>query len=138
MLELIPFATMVAELRAPLMLAGTPAGTRLIFEVESGSIKGDRINATMKGSANADWLVIGPDGTGTLDVRALAQTDDGALVYIQYFGRVDTSAGLGAPVYATPRFETGDERYAWLNKIQVVGKGFTEGSTLTYDLYELR
>jgi hypothetical protein len=38
----------------------------------------------------------------------------------------------------TPRFETGDVRYAWLNRIQAVGKGNLEGSRLTYDWYELR
>jgi flavin reductase (DIM6/NTAB) family NADH-FMN oxidoreductase RutF len=30
---------------------------------------------------------------------------------------------LTSPVYTTPRFETGDERYAWLNKMQAVMKG---------------
>ena len=48
------------------------------------------------------------------------------------------AAGAGAPVYATPRFETGDERYRWLNRVQAVGKGVLHGSTLTYELYELR
>jgi hypothetical protein len=137
-LELIPLGTMIAELRDPIVLAGTPAGTRLIFEVASGKIVGDRLNGTMEGAANADWLTLGPDGTGTLDVRALVRTDDDALVFVHYNGRVDLSAGPGAPVYSAPRFDTGDERYAWLNRIQAVGKGALEGSTLTYELYELR
>jgi hypothetical protein len=41
-------------------------------------------------------------------------------------------------VYATPRFETGDERYRWLNRIQAVGKGAFDGTTLAYQVYELR
>jgi hypothetical protein len=129
---------MTAQLSTPFMLDGTPAGSRWIFEVESGALEGDRLRAKLKGVAAADWLVIGPDGTGTLDVRVLVETDDGALVFIQYNGRVDTSKGLDAPVYSTPRFETGDKRYLWLNKIQAVGKGRFEGSTLTYELFELR
>lgn len=137
-LELIPLATFTAELRAPLVLDGTPAGGRWIFEVASGTITGDRIQATVTGSANADWLVLGPDGVGTLDVRVVVETHDGALIFIQYNGRVDLSAGGGAPVYAAPRFDTGDERYAWLNKIQAAGKGSFEGSTLVYQIYELR
>ena len=36
----------------------------------------------------------------------LLETDDGALVFIQYHGRVDIGAGRGAPLYSTPRFET--------------------------------
>jgi hypothetical protein len=137
-LELVPLGTMTVELRDPLVLGGTPAGTRMIFEVEGGAIKGERLNAVVKGQANADWLLVGPDGTGTLDVRALAETDDGALVFVQYLGKVDLSGGPGAPVYSTPRFETGDDRYRWLNPVQAVGKGTLVGSTLTYELYELR
>ncbi len=137
-LTLVPLATMVAELRPPRVLPNTPAGTRMIYEVVSGSISGERLNAKLVGDAAADWLLVGPDGTGTLDVRSLVQTDDGALVFLQYHGRVDLSAGADAPLFSTPRFETGDKRYSWLNKLQAVGKGSLVGTTLTYELYELR
>jgi len=137
-LELIPLGTMTAELRKPLVLRGTPVGDRLIYEVESGQIEGERLRGKLKGQSAADWLVASPDGTGTLDVRALVETDDGALVFLHYTGRVDLTAGAGAHLYSTPQFETGDDRYRWLNKIQAVGKGTMRGTTLTYELYELR
>ena len=139
MIELIPLCTMTAVLRTPFVLRGTPAGDRLIFEVAEGSIVGERLNATLKGQAAADWLVIGPDGTGTLDVKVLVGTDDGALVFVQYHGRVDTTTP-GSPTYATPRFETGDERYRWLNTLHAVGKGTlaADGTTLTYEICEVR
>ena len=87
----------------------------------------------------ADWLTIGPEGTGTVDVRVAFETDDGAVVFAQYNGRLDTSKGVGgAPVYAAPRFETGDERYKWLNLVQGASKGSVEGTKLTYEVYELR
>jgi hypothetical protein len=136
-IELVPLAIMTAELAPPFMLAGTPVGNRVIFEVVSGTLEGERINAKMKGSAAADWLTVGPDATGSIDVRALVETDDGALVFIQYQGRVDSSSPSG-PVYIAPRFETGDERYRWLNRVQAVGKGFFDGTTLTYELCEVR
>jgi hypothetical protein len=41
-------------------------------------------------------------------------------------------------VYAAPLFETGDERYAWLNRIQAVAKGTLDGPTLTYEIAEMR
>jgi len=137
-LELIPFGTMTAVLRRPLVLPGTPAGDRLIYEVESGHIDGDRVRGKLKGHSGADWLIVGPEGTGTLDVRALIETDDGALVFIHYRGRVDVSQGPGAPLFAAPLFETGDDRYRWLNRIQTVGKGTLHGTTLSFELYELR
>jgi hypothetical protein len=134
---LVPLCTMWADLRRPHVLKGTPAGDRAIYEVEAGGIEGERFRATVKGNANADWLIVGPDGTGTLDVRVLAETDDGALIFVQYHGRVDPTSAEG-PVYNAPRFETGDERYAWLNRIQAVGKGWIEGKRLTYQVYEVR
>jgi len=136
-MELVPLATMTATLSPPFMLAGTPVGNRVIFEVESGSIEGERIRAKLKGRAAADWLTVGPDDTGTIDVRALVETDDGALVFIQYQGRVDSNSPSG-PVYIAPKFETGDDRYRWLNRVQAVGKGFFDGTTLTYELCEVR
>ena len=135
--ELVPLATMVAELAAPFMLPETPVGNRIIFEVVSGTVEGERIRAKMKGNAGADWLRVGPDGTGTIDVRALVETDDGALVFIQYEGRVDSNSPSG-PIYIAPKLETGDDRYRWLNRVQAVGKGFFDGATITYELYEVR
>jgi hypothetical protein len=96
----------------------------------------------MKGTAIADWASIGPDGTCQLDVRATMETDDGALIYIQYNGRCDLSGGFEAagPVYAAPRFETGDPRYAWLNKVQAVQKGEYDVAKgeIVCQIYEVR
>ena len=137
-IELVPLATFVIELADPLVLPNTPAGMRVIVEVRSFHSEGERLRGTMKGAAAADWMIIGPDGTGTLDVRATMETDDGATVFIYYQGRRDFSQGMDAPIYTAPKFDTGDERYAWLNKIQAVGKGTLDGSTLTYEVYEVR
>jgi hypothetical protein len=68
----------------------------------------------------------------------MMETDDGAVIYVTYQGRRDFSQGLDAPIYTAPRFDTGDERYAWLNKIQAAAKGNVEGTTLTYEVCELR
>jgi len=62
---------------------------------------------------------------------------------MQYNGKnaSDCSPGfqLPATIYVTPRFETGDERYTWLNRIQAVGKGTVhEDLSLDYEWYEVR
>jgi hypothetical protein len=134
-LELVPLGRTTITVRSPAMLSGTPVGTRAIIEVGEARFEGERINASAKGRANADWATFRPDGTATLDVRVLLETDDGALIYVTYGGRMDLST---MTVYSTPQFETGDERYAWLNGIQAVGKGTTDGTTLVYDVFELR
>jgi Protein of unknown function (DUF3237) len=131
-IELVSLGTMVTLLRAP-----HSVGNRLIFELEDGWIEGERVNAKMKGQSSADWLTLSPEGIGTLDVRALCETDDGALVFIQYNGRIDMNSA-DAPVYSAPRFDTADERYRWLNAVQAVGKGTFDGGRLEYELYEVR
>lgn len=138
MMELIPLGVMTAQLRKPLRFPKTPAGDRLIYEVESGTFSGDRLSGVLHGSSSADWLTIGPHGTATLDVRSVLRTHDDALVYLHYSGRVDVSNGFGAPLYAAPLFETGDDRYRWLNRVQAVAKGVMDGLVLTYEVCEVR
>ncbi len=142
-IELVPLATLQVQLKPPIEVGAGCAGTRVIVEVASIQVKGDRLNAEMMGGAVADWLLIGPEGTGTLDVRAALRTDDGAIIFMQYNGKLgsDLSQGLQLPTtaYVAPRFETCDERYAWLNRIQAVGKGTVhEDLSLDYEWYEVR
>lgn len=138
-LELVPLARASIELAAPFVLPDTPAGTLLIFEVTDAVFEGERLRGRMVGRAAADWLRMSPAGVGTLDVRATIETHDGALVYVAYTGRINTNADR-VFVYGTPQFNTGDERYAWLNAIQCVykGVGSADATHLDYDCYELR
>ena len=136
--ELIPLGNITIDLRPPQVLQGTPSGTRMVFEVESAKWNGDRISATSVGQSAADWMSVSASGVGTLDVRAMMQTDDGALIFVQYNGRTNMLEPGVAPIYAAPRFETGDERYAWLNLVQAVSTGTLDGMTLTYEIYEVR
>ena len=136
-IELVPLMNVEIALTDPLIVGEGPAGNRLIFEVASAKFDGERLRGTHKGNAGADWLTICADGTGTLDVRALLETDDGALIFVQYGGRTDVGTP-NAPIYAAPTFETSDQRYRWLNKVQAVAKGTLDGSTLTYEIYEVR
>ena len=136
--ELIPLGTADVGLSEPIMMPGTPSGTRVVIELTSVDYRGERLRAKLKGAAAADWAVVSPAGVGVMDVRFTLETDDGALIYVTYNGRVDLSGGLeGAIAYTAPRFETGDERYAWLNKIQAVAKGVIGEGVLRYELYEV-
>jgi hypothetical protein len=140
-IELVPLGMMHVELKPPIQVGSGPHGTRLIIEAASAQIKGDRLSGEMVGSSGADWLLIGPEGTATLDVRLAFRTDDGATIFTQYHGRADVSQGLNLPLtlYIAPRFETCDERYLWLNRIQAIGKGIVhEDFTLDWEWYEVR
>jgi hypothetical protein len=138
-IELVPLCTATITLKDPMVLPNTPSGMRTIIEVATAKLEGDRLSGTMKGAAGADWATIGLDMTCTVDVRMTFETHDGALLFVTYGGRIDLSKGPGqSPVYAAPLFETGDERYAWLNRIQAVAKGTLDGPTLTYEIAEVR
>ncbi len=134
-IELVPLGRLTLGLTEPLVLSDTPVGTFIVAELTSARFEGERLNASMKGVANADWLTISPDGTADLDVRILLETDDGALVYVQYGGRLVLATQTA---YSAPLFRTGDERYTWLNGVQAVAKGQTDGQTLVYDIHEMR
>jgi hypothetical protein len=140
-IELVPLCTATITLAEPFMLAGTPTGTRVIAEVADAVLEGERLSGRQRGSAAADWMTLSPALVGTLDVRALFETHDGALVYTWYHGRLDLSNGpSGATVYAAPLYETGDERYTWLNLVQAVAKGrlSDDATQLVYEICEVR
>lgn len=140
-LQLVPLCRLIGQLEPPIVLENTPSGTRYIFPVKGIRIEGERIKANMKGGLSADWATVSSTGVGTLDVRALVETEDGAAIFVHYPGRVDMAAGPGnAPVYASPLFDTGDPRYAWLAKIQAVAKGTItpDLSEVVYQVFEVR
>jgi hypothetical protein len=138
-ISLVPLATASIQLKPPIPIENGPFGRRMVFEVASAEFTG-RFNATLKGVACADWLLVAPDGTGTLDIRGTFETPEGAIVYVNYYGKCDLSGGLVFPVtiLVAPRFETSDPKYAWLNKVQAVGKGILdENLRLEYEWYEV-
>lgn len=138
-IELVPLCTATITLADPIVIPNTPSGTRIILETVDAVYEGGRLSGKQKGVAAADWMTVGPENTGTLDVRGALETHDGAIVYTSYRGRLDLSVPLGsAPIYAAPLYETGDDRYAWLNRVQAVAKGKLDGQMLTYEIFELR
>ena len=142
MIELVPLCTVVIDL-APSLVVGTgPAGDRSVGEIRGAIAQGDRLTATLAGPAAADWLVR-TGTTGVIDARMTLRTHDDALIFVQYGGRLDLSdPAAGITAYVAPVFETGDARYAWLNKVQAVGKGKLSlgaaGAELSYEFYEIR
>ena len=133
---LIPMGKMTVQLGAMIEIGAGPKGTRLVVDVPELKLESDRINATLATNDAADWLTMSEDGTlGSLDVRLTLKTDDGAMIYVEYGGRVDMATGL---VASAPTFQTGDDRYKWLNRVQAIGAGQVnlETGVLVYNLYE--
>lgn len=126
-----------------------PYGTRVVFSVTGGWAEGARIRGKVVG-AGGDWMLVGPDGYGRLDVRGQLETDDGATIYFSYGGLLErnakvqaASASRGQTGYddqyfrITPRLETGDARYAWVNQTLFVARGRLAGGAVEYEVFRL-
>ena len=126
---------MTVTLGESFVIKGGPVGTRIIAEVDTIEVTGDRLTASMVGKSAADWLTMGPDKTyGTLDVRATLKTDDDEIIFVEYQGRINLTDGS---VVSAPLFQTGAEQYDWLNRMQALGIGQNGPEQLIYELYEV-
>jgi hypothetical protein len=140
-----------ASLKPPIAVGAGPYGTRMFFEVIGGEFEGKRLNGKIL-SGGGDWLLASADGFSRLDVRIQLLTDDGAAIYGAYCGLLETNAKVQAALAdpksgtdfrdhyfrTTPRFETGDPRYAWLNQTLFVSEcRVLPGSIVQYSCYRV-
>ena len=123
--------------KPPIMIANGPRGTRVNVTAMSGTFEGPKLKGVVADSAGGDWVTLGADGTMFLDVRLTLMTDDGAAIYMTYTGVGQRNEDGSTVIRTVPRFETGAENYAWLNKVQGVGHGTTGKGTVTYEVYGL-
>lgn len=137
----------------PEVIGPTPAGFRLNVYVTGGEVNGPRANGKVL-PRGADWLTIRPDGIGILDVRATIETDDGALIYVEYnavsdagedgYQRfVEGNLPDTLEIRAVPRYLTSHPDYLWLNRLQCVNVGVVNLRDprqwiVSYDVYGLR
>jgi hypothetical protein len=136
-ITLTHLATATLKLGTPAYLPNTPRGIRAIVDVVSAQWEGERLKATLKPVAAADWALFTPDGTLHIDVRCTLETHDGALIHVTYTGRASVGPESTSPIIIAVTFETGDSRYTWLNQVQAIGRGIKgENNTLIYDIYQ--
>src|SRR5262249_10860167 len=128
--------TMTARLGPVAEIKDGPQGARHIFPVIGGSFEGPRLCGVFE-TPCGDWLTRRPDRSGKLDVRLTLRTEDGAYILMTYNGIVTKVDGRPS-IRTSPLFETGDERYAWLNSVQAVGIGGDAPGGVTYEVYALK
>ena len=133
----------------PAQVVSTPLGLRMTYVIKSGRVEGERLRGELL-PGGGDWLRVGNDRVGHVDVRATIRTDDGALIHFESGGVIRVAAdGLErlaggqalsfeeSYVRTTPRFETADERYAWLSAIVAVGQNVLAPGQVNYRIYEV-
>jgi hypothetical protein len=137
-------------LAPPQELGDTPQGRRRIIGITGGRFSGERLSGRVL-PGGADWQVIRADGVAELDARYTLETNDGALIYVRNRGYrhgpadVINKLASGQPVdpalyymRTTPRFETGEARYAWLNRIVCVATGARRPAAVELEVFEVQ
>ncbi|MGP4028150.1 DUF3237 domain-containing protein [Actinomadura sp. 3N407] len=143
---------LVVDLNPQLDMGAGPFGRRILFGGAGGTFDGPRLRGDVL-PGGGDWALFRPGGSMTLDVRLTLRTHDGALVYMGYGGRWITPPELRAAVAdpagrhrvdpagyyfrTNPLFETGSERYAWLNDIVCVGSGYLVEGGIAYKISQV-
>ena len=134
----------------PQDLGATPLGMRRIVPVTGGSFKGERVSGIVMPNAAADWILVRADGSIQLDVRLTLKTDDGELIYMNYRGIRNSSPEVSQRLTngelvdpseyyfrTAPVFETGAEKYAWMNNIISVAVGTRVPTEVRYKIFEI-
>jgi hypothetical protein len=140
-----------ATLQAPPEVIGpVPEGIRANFHITGGVATGPKVRGKLR-AVGADFATLRRDGMIVIDVQAVLETDDGALIALDY-------AGLGemgddgydkflrgelpkrVPLRTTPRLRSAHPAYQWLHRLQFVGVGEAnlETFTVAYDVYAVR
>jgi hypothetical protein len=149
-LNLQPLFRAEITLAAAQELGDTPHGRRRISPSTGGRVAGERLSGRVL-PGGADWQVVRTDGVAELDARYTIETADGALVYVANRGvrhgppEVIRKLAAGEPVdpalyymRTTPWFETGDARYAWLNRIVCVATGARRAAAVELEVFEIK
>ena len=149
-MTLQPLLRAEVTLAPPQELGDSPLGRRRIIPITGGSFRGEKLAGRVL-PGGADWQVIRADGVAELDARYTLETDDRALIYVRNFGyrhgpaEVLQRLAAGEPVdpslyymRTTPRFETGAERYRWLNRLICVATGARRAAAVELEVFEVK
>ncbi len=147
--DLVPVCRLSVTLDPIREMGPGRAGTRRIIPIVGGHVKGARLNGRLL-NLGADWQTIFADGLAELDTRYAMETDDGAIIEIRNYGyrhgpaEVLEAVARGEEVDPATyymrthaRLETGDPRYAWVNRTLFLGVGARLAGAVQVDLYAI-
>jgi Protein of unknown function (DUF3237) len=139
------------KVRGPLAATdGSPRGRREYWEMSEGTLRGPRIDAAIA-MPGGDWFAVSDDRFGRPDVRVQLMTADRCLVLLHYTGLVERTAAFAHAAEAGTEtkwadqymrmamsFDTGAEKYAWLNESLFIAEGRLAGRMeIEYAIYRV-
>lgn len=124
-----------AKVGAPLELGQAPLGRRRVIPIESGVVRGPRLNGVVL-PGGADWQIIRADGVAQIEARYTLRAEDGALISVVNAGLRHAPPEImqrliaGQPVdpnsyyfRTSPVFEVAAGPHEWLTRSIFVGVG---------------
>ena len=148
-LALQPLLIFQIEVKPPMIIGATPGYDRRIGEIAGGRFEGEKLRGKIL-SGGSDWQSLRADGTTTINVRLVMETDDGALIGMTYLGmrhgpkevldRIGRGEKVSPTEYymrVTPYFETASEKYGWLNRIVSVAYGHRMAGGAIYHVFQV-
>jgi hypothetical protein len=145
----VPLMTLTLAVAGMQPVGATPNGSRRVGLVAGGTFEGPKLKGTVL-PGGADWILGRPDGSTTLDVRIILETDDGATIAMTYRGmrhgpaavmeRVNAGQFVDPSEYyfrTSVAFETAAPKYDWLNRIIAIGTGSRPPEGPIYEIFEV-
>ena len=112
-----------------------------------GKFEGEYFNAKVLPGGD-DWITVREDGTIIQDVRITLETDDEEIILMTYRGvrtgdrsvlnRLDQGEEVDPDEYyfrTNPVFETGSEKYHWMNNRIFISNGIRMPESVSYSIY---
>lgn len=141
---------LVAEFDDPQDLGETPRGARRILYVKRGAFSGPALQGEIL-PGGGDWVLVRRDGVAELDIRFTLRVQNGELIYLRSSGLLDIEPQLRRRILdgeevdparyyfrTALAFETGAEKYRWLNRLIAVGLGRRTPAGMATDVFAIR
>lgn len=149
MISAKPIFTIRAELADILHMGRTPYGERRVINILGGRVEGERLAGTIL-PGGADWQIVRADGAAHIEARYTIRAEGGGDILVSSegirHGPPEVLAALTRGDNVDPslyyfrtvmRFETGEKRLDWLNRILALARGAREKNAVLLDVYEV-
>jgi uncharacterized protein DUF3237 len=126
-----------------------PKGLRRMIPITGGSFEGPNIKGTII-AGGYDFQLLRNDNVMEIDARYVLQTDDGALITIMNRGlrhadkevmqQMANGIEVSPSLYyfrSIPQFETGSEKYDWLNRSVFIANGVRKPAEVIISVFKV-
>ena len=133
----------------PIEVGDVGIGIRRIIPIIGGTVEGESINGSIL-LGGADYQIIRYDGVTEALAQYVIETNDGVPIYVvnkgyrhgpkEIIDKIISGEQVPDGSYyfrTTPTFETSSDRYAFLNKMIIIGEGIRRPNDVEISFYQV-